>query len=261
MYEQGSSPSVDLSRTRLRQLAHWIRDDIDPVVAQEGHDKLRPDDVIALHEFFQALRYSNTVTTLDLRATGIHRAVMDVAGLATRWPGRLVNECDQLLDVWTARFGPLGELYPFIYDRGGRLEGIASPLQHSKDALLKRWRETYPEKIATKKSRRHGSLGFKAGHWWLNPLFAHHAGIIDLESTDGGVCCDDHGAYAVLLKDTGEVEASAENSLTYCCAHSDRGRFRLTAATPKSRQPIRILRSHNLNSIWGPKAGVRYEGL
>jgi hypothetical protein len=41
----------------------------------------------------------------------------------------------------------------------------------------------------------------------------------------------------------------------------DRGRYRLTAANYRSRCPIRVLRSHSLNSIWGPKAGVRYEGL
>ncbi|KAF2790498.1 hypothetical protein K505DRAFT_79148 [Melanomma pulvis-pyrius CBS 109.77] len=100
------------------------------------------------------------------------------------------------------------------------------------------------------------------GHsWWLNPLFAYHAGIIDLDSTEGGICFDKYGAYAVLLKDTGEVDASSEASITYRCRDNDQGRFRLTSATSRSRLPIRILRSHSLSSIWGPKAGVRYEGL
>jgi hypothetical protein len=42
---------------------------------------------------------------------------------------------------------------------------------------------------------------------------------------------------------------------------NDRGRFRLTAATPKSREPIRVLRSRNNNGIWGPRAGIRFDGL
>jgi hypothetical protein len=42
---------------------------------------------------------------------------------------------------------------------------------------------------------------------------------------------------------------------------NDRGRFRLTAATPKSREPIRVLRSRNDNGIWGPRAGIRFDGL
>jgi hypothetical protein len=65
----------------------------------------------------------------------------------------------------------------------------------------------------------------------------------------------------VLMKDTGEIEASSEKCITYRCSRDDKGRFRLTSAVPRSRAPIRILRSHSLNSIWGPKAGVRYEGL
>jgi putative methyltransferase len=92
-------------------------------------------------------------------------------------------------------------------------------------------------------------------------LFAHHAGIIGLESCDGGTTYDKHGAYALLLKDTGELEASCESRFTYRVPQNDKGKFRLTSATPASRDPVRVLRSHSINSIWGPKAGVRYEGL
>jgi hypothetical protein len=97
--------------------------------------------------------------------------------------------------------------------------------------------------------------------WWINTLFAHHAGIIGLESLEGGSTFDKHGAYALVLKDTGEVEAYDGNSFTYRTAQWDKGRFRLTAATPRSRDPIRVLRYHSINSILGPKAGLRYEGL
>lgn len=97
--------------------------------------------------------------------------------------------------------------------------------------------------------------------WWINPLFAHHAGIIGLESIEGGTTYDKNGAYALLLKDTDEIDPRSEGTFTYRCPIKDKGKFRLTAATPVSRDPIRVLRSHSIKSIWAPKAGVRYEGL
>lgn len=123
---------MDLSRPRLKQLAAWIRDDLDITVAREGPEKLRADDVLILHELFQALQLSRSITNLDLRATGIHRAIIEVAGIATRWPGRLADDCDKIISMWAERFGPLKDLHPFMYGRGGRLEGIASAEEFSK---------------------------------------------------------------------------------------------------------------------------------
>jgi hypothetical protein len=127
--------------------------------------------------------------------------------------------------------------------------------------------------------------------WWITPLFAHHAGIIDLESTEGGTCYDAHGAYALVLRETGETgafahslveglcftspipferlpltlpspsEEASENAFTYRPQLGDKGKFRLTAGNARSRHPIRVLRCHSLNSVWGPKTGIRYEGL
>lgn len=124
-------PITDISRYRLKQATHWIRDDLDILVAREGPDILRPDDVLTLHELFVALRHSNTITALDLRATGIHRAVKVIAGIATRWPSRLCDDCDKIVSIWQSRFGRFEDLYPFLYGRSGRLEGIASPSEHT----------------------------------------------------------------------------------------------------------------------------------
>lgn len=126
-------PLTDVSRPRLRHIAHWIRDELDPIIAREGPEVLRADDVLTLHDMFQALRTSTTITALDLRATGIHRAVMEVSGLATRWPGRLADSCDRIISIWTAKFGRLEDLHPFLYGRGGRLEGIATVEESSKE--------------------------------------------------------------------------------------------------------------------------------
>ncbi|KAJ4308387.1 hypothetical protein N0V94_009375 [Neodidymelliopsis sp. IMI 364377] len=163
--QPASPPAANISRYKLKQLAHWIRDELDILVARNGPDVLRPDDVLTLHELFVTLRHSTTITALDLRATGIHKAVKDIAG------------------------------------------------------------------------------------------------IIGLESVEGGTTYDKNGAYALVLKDTGEVNARSEERFTYRCPMNDKGKFRLTAATPSSREPVRVLRSHSINSIWGPKAGIRYEGI
>jgi len=106
----------DLSRPRL-QLAAWIRDTLDPLIAREGPDIMHPDDVLTLHELFVALQHSPDISATTLRATRIHRAVMEVAGKATRRPGRLADECDKVL--WIARSTPA------LYCRGGRLETVA----------------------------------------------------------------------------------------------------------------------------------------
>jgi hypothetical protein len=125
-------PAHDVTRPRLREIAYWIRDELDPIIAREGPDHLRADDVLILHDIFQALRTSTTITCLDLRATGIHKAVMDVSGMATRWPGRLCDDCDKVISAWTAKFGRLQDLRPFLYGRGGQLEGIASVEDYTK---------------------------------------------------------------------------------------------------------------------------------
>ncbi|KAF2849166.1 hypothetical protein T440DRAFT_138764 [Plenodomus tracheiphilus IPT5] len=253
--------SGDLSRPALKRLAIWIRDDLDLLVAREGPDILRPDDVLALHDKFIALQHAQNINILDLRATGIHKAVQDIAGVATRWPGRLCDDCDKIIRIWTAKFGSLSEIHPFLYGRGGRLEGIASVSGYSREKLLARWTELSPEAIHPNRSHQLGDLGFRVGAWWINTLFALHAGIIGLEACEGGTTYDKNGAYALVLKGTGEVDAESEEKFTYRVPQDDKGKFRLTAATPKSRDPIRVLRSHSINSIWGPRAGIRYEGL
>lgn len=72
---------------------------------------------------------------------------------------------------------------------------------------------------------------------------------------------DSKGAYAVLLTGSDEVSSNAPDSFVYRARDADKGRFRLTAATIDSRHPVRVLRSHALQSFWSPRAGVRYDGL
>lgn len=53
---------------------------------------------------------------------------------------------------------------------------------------------------------------------------------------------------------------SAER-FTYRSHAEDKGRYRLTSATRDGRQPVRVLRCHDLHSLWCPRVGVRYDGL
>lgn len=97
--------------------------------------------------------------------------------------------------------------------------------------------------------------------WWISPLFAHRAGIIDSSNSEGGIVCGADAAYAVVLTGSDEVYAPDGETIQYRARDNDAGRYRLTAASPSSRHPVRILRSHRLNSVWRPRAGVRYDGL
>ena len=127
-----TSPVGDVSRARLRRLSTWIRDELDPLVARDGPQVLRPDDVLSLHDTLIALQQAYNITISDLRASGIHKAIQEIAGKATRWPGRLCDDCDKLIHMWTVKFGPFSQIHPFLYGRGGRLEGIASVAQYSR---------------------------------------------------------------------------------------------------------------------------------
>lgn len=99
------------------------------------------------------------------------------------------------------------------------------------------------------------------GSWWISPLFAFRDGIIDSAEPSGGIVADADGAYAVLMTHDEEVSAPTPDAFVYRARNRDPGRYRLTAATRESRQPVRVMRGHGLRSFWSPKAGIRYDGL
>jgi len=92
-------------------------------------------------------------------------------------------------------------------------------------------------------------------------MFAYHAGALDNGDPSGRVICDKRAAYAVLLNGSDEIESSDPHYFKYHAKSADVGRYRLTAATPQTREPVRVFRSHTLRSFWAPRAGVRYDGL
>lgn len=104
-------------------------------------------------------------------------------------------------------------------------------------------------------------LILSARSWWINPLFALHAGIIDNSGSNGGIVADSNGAYAIVLTEGDEIAGASPEHFIYRARSDDSGRYRLTSGTPESRQPVRIIRSHSLRSFYTPKAGLRYDGL
>lgn len=92
-------------------------------------------------------------------------------------------------------------------------------------------------------------------------MFAYYDGIIDSGNPSGGIVYDSQSAYALVLSHGDVVKCTHPDLFTYRAKPGDAGRYRLTAGTPISRQPVRVLRSHTLSSFWAPRAGLRYEGL
>ncbi|KAF2216261.1 hypothetical protein CERZMDRAFT_81401 [Cercospora zeae-maydis SCOH1-5] len=247
-----------LDRDFLRGQTHWIRDVLDPQVAREGPDVLHSDDLLTIDELLRALLELG-VTRDDLLYSRIHLAVGAVAGLATRWPRKLVEKCDALKDNWASTFGDLQGTV--LYEQGGRLHGICTASDLDKERLIVKWLKSPGARLSPSVARKVGHLGFEPGDWWISALFAHRDGIIDSASSEGRIVADDDAAYAIVMAGSDEVFSPDGQNIQYRARSSDSGRYRLTAASPESRHPIRVLRSHRLNSAWRPRAGLRYEGL
>ena len=119
-----------LGPDELKLLARWIRDHLDPMIAREGPQALKPDDVLYLHDMFIAFAKDPLgvgITSQTLRYSRMHRAILDITGKATRWPGRLVDLCDEVVEVWEKLFGRLKEMPLLLYGEGGRLWRILKP--------------------------------------------------------------------------------------------------------------------------------------
>lgn len=148
--------------TELRLRAIWIRDVLDPPIARDGPDTMHPNDVLILHELFTQLQRCE-VTRCALRFSRIHYAVAEVAGKATRWPSRLADECDKLVERWEGQYGPLRGLRPVLYHSGGRLHGVCAPQDLTREALLRRWTAEKSLEELNQRAMQHGDLGFKPG--------------------------------------------------------------------------------------------------
>ena len=146
----------------LRRQARWIRDDLDPQVAQDGPDALHSDDILTLDEFLRRL-IASTVRLDDIRFSRLHLAITGICGRATRWPKKLIERADAVRTAWEAEHGPLQKLFPPLYESGGRLHGICKPEDVSKEKLIIKWLKTPGLKLSPLQARRVGDLGFQPG--------------------------------------------------------------------------------------------------
>jgi hypothetical protein len=117
---------------QLRRTAAWIRDILDPVVAREGPDALRADDVLAIHTLLLALQIYD-VSQYALRFSRIHLAVAEICGRATRWPKKLVDESDRVIAYLEVKFGPMKHIKVPLFDLDGRLFGICERSDITRD--------------------------------------------------------------------------------------------------------------------------------
>jgi hypothetical protein len=156
------SEPTTFSPDELREQARWIRDILDPQVAQEGQDALHSDEILTLDELLRKLLDSD-ISVEDISYSRMHLAIRDIAGRATRWPKKLADRCDTLKGAWEARYGPLSAIKPPLYEPGGRLHGICKPEDLNTEKLLVKWLRSPEAKLSPAVSRKKGSLGFTPG--------------------------------------------------------------------------------------------------
>lgn len=97
--------------------------------------------------------------------------------------------------------------------------------------------------------------------WWIHPIFAFRAGIIDSPDPHGGVIADADGLYGLTLTGYDLLKADNGDTIQYVVRKGDKNLPQLLRAIRHPKPDIRILRSHTLRSAMSPVAGIRYDGL
>lgn len=90
---------------------------------------------------------AHQVTLTDLQQSRIHRALLLITGRGTRWPRKLVEQCDLVVAIWTDLFGPLENIRPLLYEKGGRLAGMMDERDLSRHVRIAR-QSTLPHSAA-----------------------------------------------------------------------------------------------------------------
>lgn len=160
--DAAQQPNVD--RHLLTSHARWIRDDLDPLLARDGPNVLHPKDVTILSDLFDQLLKA-PVPLDDIRWSRIHCTVTEIAGRASRWPSKLIEKADALISLWSQQHGSLVEIGTPLYDEGGRLHGISTPDDVSREVNLVKWMKTPGLRIGSATARSIGDVGFKPGEY------------------------------------------------------------------------------------------------
>lgn len=96
--------------------------------------------------------------------------------------------------------------------------------------------------------------------WWIKAAAAFRDGIID--QTSDGITANQHGAYAIVMKNHEETMTAKEGLVRYLPSSFDPGIFKLISTIRSEvRSVVRVLRSWKLKSPLAPVSGLRYDGL
>jgi hypothetical protein len=115
-----------LRRDELKAIASKIRDDLDPLIAREGPTALHPDDALTINNILTGLQH-HRVSVYSIRYSRMHLAVDAICGKATRWPSKLADQADLVIQIFVKRYGPLEKLRPLLFGSGGRLYKVCKP--------------------------------------------------------------------------------------------------------------------------------------
>lgn len=162
-----TTEQAGIDRDKLKSHARWIRDNLDPLIARDGSDAIAPEAVNELLKCLGQLRKAH-IPMADVKWSRIHYAVHTIAGRATRWPGKIVDEADAIIEDWTDRYGPLQHLGSPLYEQGGRLHGISEPTDLNRDLLLIKWMRMPGSQVSAGQARYSGAMGFKPGEYVLH---------------------------------------------------------------------------------------------
>ncbi|KAM0720166.1 hypothetical protein Q7P37_004302 [Cladosporium fusiforme] len=258
---QGNQGDIDVTLSRLKVCIAKLK------AQSDGGKKLQEADYNAIRDRLHTL----TFLEVDAKLLRAHYMLHEATGLPVLFdsvevPWDIKADAEELYNKWST-----GEFETDIYrgitrgkmgrkDKAKLNESSADSLQEGS----KRFRLMEP--------KQHGNGRLLNGQWFPSQLAALRDGAHG--SSQGGITGSaGEGAFSVIL--AGGMDPSGRpypnedrgNEVLYCGTDnkgpepepSTETRFMLQ--NEKSKQPVRLIRSHNLNSPYAPELGFRYDGL
>ncbi|KAI1330439.1 hypothetical protein F5Y16DRAFT_396407 [Xylariaceae sp. FL0255] len=234
------------SKNEVGPDAKKLSDFLEAVVRDEEHKQPSLDFETIQHARLDKLLFEFLQFAEDSKEGGI---------IPHRLRAEDVSHARCLRQVWRRRFR---ERF-FMMDhhrcamliQGGRLKDVEYNASLEYD--LSRWQA---KTLTGPVSELEGNQQFEPGHWWLNITCAERDGIVgsSLETPTKG-----RYGITVLPLLTGSEELVGGNMIKYLREGEARD-MHISLISQVGRQ-IRILRGHELKSMFAPEAGLRYDGL
>lgn len=190
----------------------------------------------------------------------------DVFAGGVRWPWYLKADAEELYNKWCTN-----EFETDLYrgkERHNKSKGKING--GTADSLTKKELESHSFRLMD--PRQHGNGLLLNGVWWPSQLAALRDG--GHGSSQGGITGNpESGAYSVIM--AGGLDPRGlpypnqddGDEVLYCgtdnkdSTNQPSGNTKALITNWENRQPVRLFRSHNLNSPHAPEIGFRYDGL